>query len=63
MEGTIHDIEKRVAALTIESENPKIMSNSSELGRIMRELSSTQAELDRLYGRWAELEEMMKGQS
>src|SRR5262249_3997833 len=56
MESTIQTAETHLAKLTSESELPENASNSVVLARLSREMAEAQAEVERLYARWAELE-------
>jgi len=55
MEESIAKVEAKLAQLTQETLDPKQMARLTE---ISSEMARTQAELDRLYARWAELEEL-----
>jgi len=57
MENTIQTAEAEIARLTAESESPTNVSNGMKLTEIYEALGKQQAELERLYSRWAELEE------
>jgi ATP-binding cassette subfamily F protein uup len=54
MEGAVLDAEERVAQLQSSAESD---ADPAELNRIYEELHSAQAEVERLYARWAELDE------
>jgi ATP-binding cassette subfamily F protein uup len=56
MEGTIQATEEKIAKLTDESNAPENVSNAGKLHEIFDELAKQQAELERLYARWSELE-------
>jgi ATP-binding cassette subfamily F protein uup len=56
MESTIHQAEARLADLTQESQLPENVRNSIRLVQITEEMTKLQAEIDRLYARWAELD-------
>lgn len=56
METNIRVAEEKLAQLTSESSLPENVSNSVTLAKLSREMAETQAEIDRLYSRWAELE-------
>jgi ATP-binding cassette subfamily F protein uup len=56
MEGRIHAAETRLSELTAESVRPEIAVNASKLTELTNEMAALQAEIDRLYARWAELE-------
>jgi len=57
MEATIQEAEANLQALTRESTAPKNISNSKALAEITAKMSAAQTEIERLYKRWAELEE------
>ncbi len=56
METTIQRAEARLAELETESAKPENLANASRLAELSREMAAAQAEVDRLYARWAELE-------
>lgn len=56
MEATIHAAEERLAKAIRESALPENASNSILLTKLSKEMAEAQAEVDRLYARWAELE-------
>jgi ATP-binding cassette subfamily F protein uup len=56
MEARIHEAEATLSRLTQESEAPENASHASKLQEITLSMSQTQAEIERLYTRWAELE-------
>ena len=56
MEGDIHAAEEKLARLTHESTLPANASNSVLLAKLTREMAEAQAEIDRLFKRWSELE-------
>lgn len=57
MEGKIAEAEERLASLQKEASLPGNLSHPLRLGEIYKEIASAQAEVERLYARWAELEE------
>ena len=56
MEATILAAEERLAAAQNATEDPAVASDATTLQQRYAELSAAQAEVDRLYARWAELE-------
>ena len=56
IEERIAAAEARLGRATAESALPENMSNSVALARLSKEMAEAQAEVDRLYARWAELE-------
>lgn len=54
MEAAIAEAEKKIAGL--QAESLTAASNASRLTALSRELASAQADLDRLFARWSELE-------
>ena len=56
IEQRIAAAEQHLARATAESALPENMSNSVALARLSKEMADAQAEIDRLYARWAELE-------
>ncbi len=57
MEEAIKAAETRLAELTEAGNDPKHASNAKKLAELASEMSKAQAEVDRLYARWAELEQ------
>lgn len=57
MEANIQHAEARLLQLSIESSSPENATNSVRLLEIAKEMSLLQCEIDRLYSRWAELEQ------
>ena len=55
MEERILEAEERLAALRAECEKPDVVSDGPRLVALAREIVEAQAEVDRLYARWAEL--------
>ncbi|MEK7692216.1 MAG: ATP-binding cassette domain-containing protein, partial [Bdellovibrionota bacterium] len=60
IEATIHEAEAELARLTEASENPENSKNASKLAEIADRMSRAQTNVERLYTRWAELEEKSK---
>jgi ATP-binding cassette subfamily F protein uup len=60
MESTISDKELLLADLESQSQKPEVLTNSVELLKITNEMGTLQAEIERLYSRWAELEAKIK---
>ena len=56
METRIEAIEQEIAARQKDLENPAITSDATKLSEVYEQLQHAQAEADRLYERWAELE-------
>jgi ATP-binding cassette subfamily F protein uup len=56
MEATILAAETRLAAAQRAAEDPAVASDAAGLQQRFAELNAAQAEVDRLYARWAELE-------
>ncbi len=56
MEGTLLAAEEALAAAKKRAEDPAIASEAAALQQRFAELAEAQAEVDRLYARWAELE-------
>jgi ATP-binding cassette subfamily F protein uup len=63
MEEVILEKETRLAELTAHSEQPEVSRNAVELLKASTEMAELQAEIDRLYARWAELEEKAGGKA
>ncbi|SME93416.1 ABC-F family ATP-binding cassette domain-containing protein [Pseudobacteriovorax antillogorgiicola] len=57
MEGLILDAEQNLEAATARVEDPELASNAHEMQKAYESLQTAQAEVDRLYARWTELEE------
>jgi len=58
MEDTVHAAEARLGEARQRAEDPAVASDAAELQRRYEALSAAQAEVDRLYQRWAELEKL-----
>lgn len=56
MEAAIQAAEEKLARLVQESDSPENLSNSVVLAKLGQEMADAQAEIDRLYLRWGELE-------
>jgi ATP-binding cassette subfamily F protein uup len=56
MEATLLAAEERLAAAQQAAEDPSVASDAAVLQQRYAELSAAQADVDRLYARWAELE-------
>ncbi|HEX7674962.1 MAG TPA: ABC-F family ATP-binding cassette domain-containing protein [Bdellovibrio sp.] len=57
MESTILGLEDRLAAAQTESTLPHIVSDAGKVQELYTEIAKLQAEIERLYARWAELEQ------
>lgn len=55
MEAAIQKAEEKLAQISQESEKPENLSNAVLLARLGQEMADAQAEIERLYARWAEL--------
>jgi ATP-binding cassette subfamily F protein uup len=60
MEEAVHAAEERLALARQRAEDPAVASDAAELQTRFTDLAAAQAEVDRLYARWAELEEKLK---
>ena len=56
MEEKIHEAETKLEKLRAESELQDVVSNAAHLAELMPEIAGLESEIDRLYKRWAELE-------
>ena len=56
IESTISTAEAKLLELTRSAELPENSSDSIKLARLSQEMAQTQAEIERLFARWAELE-------
>jgi len=56
IEARIGEAEAKVTSATAELESPAVVSDAARLVALGAELAAAQAEVDRLYARWAELE-------
>ncbi|HYC59166.1 MAG TPA: ABC-F family ATP-binding cassette domain-containing protein [Thermoanaerobaculia bacterium] len=61
MEATVLAAEERLATAKQRAEDPSIAADANALQTRYAELSAAQAEVDRLYARWAELEAKLTG--
>ena len=61
MEATVHAAEERLAAATTATHDPSIAADAAILQQRFADLTVAQAEVDRLYARWAELERKLGG--
>ncbi len=59
MEEKIGSLEKKLQELSDQSQSSAVGSDPVRLGQITAEMAQVQSEVDRLYERWAELEEKM----
>ena len=60
MENAIGAAEARVSEIEARIADPKLPMDPKSLGELAKELSQAQAETERLYARWAELEALLK---
>ena len=60
MEAAVHEVEARLAEARARAEDPSIASDAVMLQKRHSELEDLQAQVDRLYARWAALEEKRK---
>jgi len=56
MEETIHTAEAKLAELQKQVADPKVMADRNKMHDVCEALGATQAEVERLYARWAELD-------
>jgi ATP-binding cassette subfamily F protein uup len=56
MESAIHDAEAKVEALQAKVNDPQILTDHVKLHEAYAQLGAVQAEVERLYARWAELD-------
>jgi ATP-binding cassette subfamily F protein uup len=56
MEAALHAAESRLAAATTAAHDPTIAADAPLLQQRLAQVTAAQAEIDRLYARWAELE-------
>jgi ABC transport system ATP-binding/permease protein len=61
IEARITAAEDQVRALEAESTRPEVAVDAGRLVTLMEEIATARAEVDRLYARWAELQEMAGG--
>lgn len=57
MEATIHGLEAKLQKAQTESILPEVASNAGRVQELYTEIATLQAEIERLYDRWAELEQ------
>ncbi|MBV9070328.1 MAG: ABC-F family ATP-binding cassette domain-containing protein [Acidobacteria bacterium] len=57
IEAAVHAAEERLAAATAAAHDPAIAADADLLQHRFADLTAAQAEVDQLYGRWAELDE------
>ena len=57
MEAAVHAAESRLAAAITAAHDPSIAADATLLQQRFADVTAAQAEVDRLYARWAELEE------
>jgi ATP-binding cassette subfamily F protein uup len=60
MEAAVLETEARVAAARVRAHDPAIATDAGMLQKRLSELGELQAQVDRLYARWAELDEKRK---
>ena len=60
MEAALLDAEARLAEARRLAENPSIATDAVRLQQRLAELADLQSQVDRLYARWAELDEKQK---
>ena len=60
MEAAVLDAEARVAEARRRAEDPSIATDAGMLQKRLSELEELQAQVDRLYARWAALDEKQK---
>ncbi|HZI08834.1 MAG TPA: ABC-F family ATP-binding cassette domain-containing protein [Myxococcus sp.] len=61
MEAAIEAAETRKAALEAQLADPAVYSNGPKVAEVQKELEATAAEVDRLYARWQELQDLAAG--
>jgi ATP-binding cassette subfamily F protein uup len=61
MESLILEAEEKLAVASARASDPSVASIADEVATRYRELDAAQVEVDRLYARWAELEEKRRG--
>ena len=57
MEESIEKAEARVSELQAEMDKPEVLADHKRLAEVGKKMGEAQRERDRLYARWAELEE------
>ncbi len=58
MEDCISELEVQVEELQVQMELPEVVSDSAKLAECWQELEDKQSKVEKLYGRWDELEEL-----
>src|SRR5690606_38399277 len=61
MEAAVDEAESRKAALEAQLADPAVFSNASKVAALQGELEQASAEVDRLWTRWQELQELQAG--
>jgi ATP-binding cassette subfamily F protein uup len=61
MEAAIEAAETKKAALEAQLADPGVYSNGAKVAEVNKELEVTAAEVDRLYARWQELQDLAGG--
>ena len=61
IEQAVEDAEARLAEARARAEDPSIATDAAALQQRFEELAAAQAEVDRLYGRWGDLEAKLNG--
>jgi ATP-binding cassette subfamily F protein uup len=61
MEVAVHEAETRLAEARLRAEDPAVATDAAGLQERMEVLERTGAEVERLYARWAELEQRSRG--
>nr|WP_211193823.1 ABC-F family ATP-binding cassette domain-containing protein [Pyxidicoccus fallax] len=61
MEAAIEAAETKKAALEAQLADPAVYSNGPKVAEVNKELEATAAEVDRLYARWQELQDLAAG--
>jgi ATP-binding cassette subfamily F protein uup len=61
MEAAIEAAETKKAALEAQLADPAVYSNGPKVAEVQKELEATAAEVDRLYARWQELQDLAAG--
>jgi ATP-binding cassette subfamily F protein uup len=56
MESTIHTAEARLESLQAESVRSDVVSNAARLQELYAEIAKLQADIEKMYSRWSELE-------
>ena len=61
MEAAIEAAETRKAGLEAQLVDPTVYSSGSKAAEVQKNLEAASAEVDRLYARWQELQDMAAG--